>query len=67
MRCRYIATYVAYEIALPADVASVELYSNSSQGVTATLVREPVGLLVHADTGAALINLMLRGVFGSSD
>jgi hypothetical protein len=51
MRCKYIATYVAHEVALPVDVPSVELYSSNAEGVSAVLVNDPRELLRDADRG----------------
>jgi len=67
MRCQYIATYIAREIALPAESTPVRLYADSGEGIEATLTADPSELLKAADRGAAIINLMLRGVFGSPD
>jgi hypothetical protein len=45
----------------------VLLYSDDLEGITATLATDPTELLKAADRGAAIVNLMLRGLFGSED
>ena len=67
MLCRYVATFVAHAIALPAEFDSLRLYEEATERVSAILLKDPSELLADADRGAALAVLLLRGFVASPD
>lgn len=67
MQCRYVAVFVAQAIALPSGQDTVQVYDDSTERVSAVLTNDPSELLAPADRGSAIANILLRGVFGSSD
>jgi hypothetical protein len=67
MLCRYFAVFVAHSINLAPGDESLNVHEDATQRSSAVLVRDPSMLLAHADRGAALGTIMLRGVFGSPD
>jgi hypothetical protein len=67
MKCTYVATYIAHDVAVPTGSGSVQLYADYADRTVAVLANDPSEILADADRGAAVASVVLRGVFGSAD
>jgi len=62
MKVRYLGLYAAHSFAQPTE--TLEIYRSDDPSTLALLTPSPDELMYLADRGAALANLLLRGIFG---